>query len=160
MLQLDSKGVILNDATFKAANSADYVQKAVKVVTMVDLAGHERYFKTTAYGLTGHLPDYACLIISANNGTALIIWADVLVEFWEPKFLYGYEWAVHHIVDKIYRTMTCEPLCPTIAEKYSPYWSDFALLMDLDCHTRRHADDAPYNQPKLILSDRLPLNTY
>ena len=46
----------------------DYVQKAAKVVTLVDLAGHERYFKTTAYGLTGHLPDYACLIISANNG--------------------------------------------------------------------------------------------
>ena len=25
-------------------------------MTLVDLAGHERYFKTTAYGLTGHLP--------------------------------------------------------------------------------------------------------
>ena len=34
----------------------------------MDLAGHERYFKTTAYGLTGHLPDYACLIVGANAG--------------------------------------------------------------------------------------------
>lgn len=40
------------------------------MVTLVDLAGHERYFKTTAYGLTGHLPDYACLIVGANAGEA------------------------------------------------------------------------------------------
>ena len=68
MLQLDSNGAILNDTMFRPNSSADYIAKASKVVTLVDLAGHERYFKTTAYGLTGHLPDYACLIISANNG--------------------------------------------------------------------------------------------
>ena len=33
--------------------------RSSKVVTLVDLAGHERYFKTTAYGLTGHLPGAA-----------------------------------------------------------------------------------------------------
>ena len=43
----------------------------LQVVTLVDLAGHERYFKTTAYGLTGHLPDYACLIVGANAGEHL-----------------------------------------------------------------------------------------
>ena len=43
----------------------------LQVVTLVDLAGHERYFKTTAYGLTGHLPDYACLIVGANAGEPL-----------------------------------------------------------------------------------------
>lgn len=37
-------------------------------MTLVDLAGHEKYFKTTAYGLTGHLPDYACVIVGANAG--------------------------------------------------------------------------------------------
>ncbi len=45
-----------------------YASKQWQVITLVDLAGHERYFKTTAYGLTGHLPDYACLIIGANAG--------------------------------------------------------------------------------------------
>ena len=39
----------------------------------MDLAGHERYFKTTAYGLTGHLPDYACLIVGANAGVGLTL---------------------------------------------------------------------------------------
>ncbi len=44
-----------------------------QVITLVDLAGHERYFKTTAYGLTGHLPDFACLIVGANAGTQLCL---------------------------------------------------------------------------------------
>jgi GTPase len=55
---------------FRANSSAEYVVRASKVITMVDLAGHERYFKTTAYGLTGHLPDYACLIVGANAGAS------------------------------------------------------------------------------------------
>ena len=31
----------------------DYILRAAKVITLVDLAGHEKYFRTTAYGLTG-----------------------------------------------------------------------------------------------------------
>lgn len=71
LVQLDSNGAILNDAMFRPNSSADYIAKASKVVTLVDLAGHERYFKTTAYGLTGHLPDYACLIVGANAGVPI-----------------------------------------------------------------------------------------
>ena len=71
-MQLGSKGQILNDHMFRANSSAEYIVRASKVITMVDLAGHERYFKTTAYGLTGHLPDYACLIVGANAGEALL----------------------------------------------------------------------------------------
>lgn len=32
------------------------------------MAGHERYFKTTVYGMTGGLPDYVLLVVSANSG--------------------------------------------------------------------------------------------
>jgi len=32
------------------------------------LAGHENYLKTTVNGLTGHIPDYAILVIGANMG--------------------------------------------------------------------------------------------
>lgn len=67
-LCLGPTGEVLNDAAFRATSSADYVARAAKVLTLVDLAGHEKYFKTTAYGLTGHLPDYACLIVGANAG--------------------------------------------------------------------------------------------
>lgn len=67
-LCLDATGRVLNDPAFRAATTAEYVSRASKVLTLVDLAGHEKYFKTTAYGLTGHLPDYACLIVGANAG--------------------------------------------------------------------------------------------
>ena len=53
--QLDSRGNILNDTMYRA-HSSDYIARSSKVITLVDLAGHERYFKTTAYGLTGHMP--------------------------------------------------------------------------------------------------------
>ncbi len=66
--QLDAHGQILNDTAFRSNTCGDYVSRSSKVLTLVDLAGHERYFKTTAYGLTGYLPDYCCLIVGANAG--------------------------------------------------------------------------------------------
>ncbi|SCU70534.1 GTP-binding elongation factor Tu family, putative [Trypanosoma equiperdum] len=42
--------------------------KSSKVLTLYDLAGHERYLKTTVLGMTRNIPDYACVVISANNG--------------------------------------------------------------------------------------------
>eukprot|EP01138_Halocafeteria_seosinensis_P011146 gb/GECG01011383.1/.p1 GENE.gb/GECG01011383.1/~~gb/GECG01011383.1/.p1 ORF type:complete len:572 (+),score=75.20 gb/GECG01011383.1/:1-1716(+) len=42
--------------------------KAVKSVTLIDLCGHERYLKTTIFGLTGMLPDYGLVVIGANMG--------------------------------------------------------------------------------------------
>ena len=37
-------------------------------VTLFDLCGHEKYFKTTTYGISGHFPDYSFLIVGANRG--------------------------------------------------------------------------------------------
>ncbi|KAI8475927.1 MAG: GTP binding protein [Monoraphidium minutum] len=67
-LCLDARGAILNDALFRNSSCSDYVSRSAKVVTLVDLAGHEKYFRTTAFGLTGHLPDYACMMLGANMG--------------------------------------------------------------------------------------------
>lgn len=39
-----------------------------KVVTFIDLAGHEKYLKTTIFGMTGHAPDFCMLMIGANAG--------------------------------------------------------------------------------------------
>lgn len=38
-----------------------------KNVTCVDLAGHEKYLKTTARGMTAQYPDYGLLIVGGNN---------------------------------------------------------------------------------------------
>lgn len=39
-----------------------------EAITLVDLCGHEKYFKTTTFGVSANFPDYAFLIISANRG--------------------------------------------------------------------------------------------
>ena len=37
-------------------------------ITLVDLCGHEKYFRTTTKGISSHFLDYAFLIVSANRG--------------------------------------------------------------------------------------------
>lgn len=43
-------------------------KRAAKVASFIDLAGHERYFKTTLYGLSGCAPDYVMLMVGGNAG--------------------------------------------------------------------------------------------
>ncbi|KAI9463659.1 GTP-binding protein 1 [Lactarius psammicola] len=42
--------------------------RSAKIVTFIDLAGHERYLKTTLYGLTSGAPSCVILVIGANAG--------------------------------------------------------------------------------------------
>ena len=44
-----------------------FIEKDNRAITLIDLCGHEKYFKTTAYGISGHFPDYAFVIIGANR---------------------------------------------------------------------------------------------
>jgi elongation factor 1-alpha len=39
-----------------------------KILTLIDLAGHEKYLKTTMMGLTGLYPDYGIVVVGANMG--------------------------------------------------------------------------------------------
>lgn len=43
---------------------------SAKVVTFLDLCGHEKYLKTTMYGLVGMCPDYSMIVVGANMGVA------------------------------------------------------------------------------------------
>jgi len=36
----------------------------------LDLCGHEKYLKTTMFGLVGLMPDYAVIIVGANMGVS------------------------------------------------------------------------------------------
>ena len=40
----------------------------LQVITFIDLAGHEKYLKTTVFGMTGHAPDFCMLMVGANAG--------------------------------------------------------------------------------------------
>ena len=46
----------------------EIVPKSSKIVSLIDLCGHEKYLKTTMFGLVGLVPDYTMIIIGANMG--------------------------------------------------------------------------------------------
>lgn len=39
-----------------------------KNIVLIDLCGHEKYLKTTTYGISGYFPDYAIVTVAANRG--------------------------------------------------------------------------------------------
>lgn len=39
-------------------------------MTFLDLCGHEKYLKTTMFGLVGLMPDYCMVIVGANMGVS------------------------------------------------------------------------------------------
>jgi GTPase len=41
-----------------------------KFITFIDLCGHQKYLKTTVFGLSGLMPDYAMIIVGANMGVS------------------------------------------------------------------------------------------
>uniref|UniRef100_A0A914VLF7 Tr-type G domain-containing protein n=1 Tax=Plectus sambesii TaxID=2011161 RepID=A0A914VLF7_9BILA len=68
-----SLDVVGFDETGEMINYAEHsleevVEKAKKLVTLIDLAGHHKYLKTTIYGLTGHKPHFVMLVVAANTG--------------------------------------------------------------------------------------------
>lgn len=46
----------------------EVVKDSAKVISIVDLCGHEKYLKTTINGLTGLAPDFGCVVVGANMG--------------------------------------------------------------------------------------------
>jgi len=44
------------------------VDNSSNIITFIDLAGHEKYLKTTISGLTGCFPDFALIVVGANMG--------------------------------------------------------------------------------------------
>ncbi|KAF1815013.1 P-loop containing nucleoside triphosphate hydrolase protein [Eremomyces bilateralis CBS 781.70] len=43
-------------------------KRSTKVISFTDLAGHERYLRTTVFGLLSSEPNYCLLMVAANNG--------------------------------------------------------------------------------------------
>ena len=57
-MRLDTKGSSLATERHQKTNPGADAAQTAKVVSFIDLAGHERYLRTTVYGLTAHEPDY------------------------------------------------------------------------------------------------------
>lgn len=45
-----------------------YDANSGEAITFIDLCGHEKYFKTTSFALSGYFLDYAVLVVSCNRG--------------------------------------------------------------------------------------------
>jgi len=68
ILGFDSQGSVVNQPDHGSLDWVKVCEKSSKVITFIDLAGHERYLKTTVFGMTGHAPDFGMLMIGANAG--------------------------------------------------------------------------------------------
>lgn len=70
ILGFDSTGDVVNkpDNHGGGLDWTKICEKSTKVITFIDLAGHEKYLKTTVFGMTGHLPDFCMLMVGSNAG--------------------------------------------------------------------------------------------
>eukprot|EP00042_Codosiga_hollandica_P051588 m.636482 g.636482 ORF g.636482 m.636482 type:complete len:627 (+) comp58310_c0_seq9:184-2064(+) len=69
ILGFDARGNITNKPSHDGSlDWPSICASSSKVISFIDLAGHEKYLKTTVFGLTGHAPDYVMLMVGANAG--------------------------------------------------------------------------------------------
>ncbi|KRT79538.1 hypothetical protein AMK59_7662 [Oryctes borbonicus] len=68
ILGFDGEGNVVNKPEHGSLDWVKICEKSSKVITFIDLAGHEKYLKTTVFGMTGHAPDFGMLMIGANAG--------------------------------------------------------------------------------------------
>lgn len=67
------KTVAKHDHEVKSGQTSDISTREIvttdgRAVSLIDLCGHEKYLKTTAYGLSGYYPDYGIVIVDARKG--------------------------------------------------------------------------------------------
>lgn len=76
ILGFDSSGHVINDDVTHHHTAANNIvvskaslewesicKRSSKVLTFIDLAGHEKYLKTTVFGMTGLAPDFCMLMV-------------------------------------------------------------------------------------------------
>jgi GTPase len=68
ILGFDSTGQVVNAPDHGNLDWVRVCRQSSKVITFIDLAGHEKYLKTTVFGMTGHAPDFGMLMVGANAG--------------------------------------------------------------------------------------------
>lgn len=72
ILGFDYEGKIVNHQSLNKLSWPEIVQKSSKIISFFDLAGHEKYLKTTVTGLASSFPDLCCIMIAGNNGMTVM----------------------------------------------------------------------------------------
>ncbi|KAF2670362.1 P-loop containing nucleoside triphosphate hydrolase protein [Microthyrium microscopicum] len=69
IMGFDTKGEIVTSSVPGRKLSWEEIgQRSAKVISFTDLAGHEKYLRTTVFGLLSSEPNYCLLMVAANNG--------------------------------------------------------------------------------------------
>ncbi|KAF2486166.1 P-loop containing nucleoside triphosphate hydrolase protein [Neohortaea acidophila] len=69
ILGFDTKGeVVVSAVPGRKLSWEEIGKRSAKVISFTDLAGHERYLRTTVFGLLSSEPNYCLLMVAANNG--------------------------------------------------------------------------------------------
>ncbi|KAK5655717.1 hypothetical protein OQA88_5254 [Cercophora sp. LCS_1] len=69
IMGFDTKGqVVVSETPGRKLSWEEIGKRSAKVITFSDLAGHERYLRTTVFGLLSSSPNYCLLMVAANNG--------------------------------------------------------------------------------------------
>eukprot|EP00826_Nyctotherus_ovalis_P042895 TRINITY_DN4481_c0_g1_i1.p1 TRINITY_DN4481_c0_g1~~TRINITY_DN4481_c0_g1_i1.p1 ORF type:complete len:489 (-),score=117.06 TRINITY_DN4481_c0_g1_i1:165-1631(-) len=67
----DMKQVMPTRANAGKVEQWHHINKsAQKYISFLDLCGHEKYLKTTVFGLSGLMPDYAMIVVGGNMGVS------------------------------------------------------------------------------------------
>ncbi|KAF2710259.1 hypothetical protein K504DRAFT_377907 [Pleomassaria siparia CBS 279.74] len=69
IMGFDSKGeIVVSNVAGRKLTWEEIGRRSAKVISFTDLAGHERYLRTTVFGLLSSEPNYCLLMVAANNG--------------------------------------------------------------------------------------------
>lgn len=69
IMGFDTAGkVVASDVPGRKLSWEEIGKRSAKVITFTDLAGHEKYLRTTVFGLLSSSPNYCLLMVAANNG--------------------------------------------------------------------------------------------
>lgn len=65
----DTRGdIVASNVPGRKLTWSEIGTRSAKVISFTDLAGHERYLRTTVFGLLSSSPNYCLLMVAANNG--------------------------------------------------------------------------------------------
>ena len=69
ILGFNARGETVNSLpSSRSLSWSEIVADSTKLISFYDLAGHEKYLKTTISGMTGNQPDFCLLLVGANMG--------------------------------------------------------------------------------------------
>lgn len=69
IMGFDTKGeVVVSGVPGRKLGWEEIGKRSAKVISFTDLAGHERYLRTTVFGMLSSEPNYCLLMVAANNG--------------------------------------------------------------------------------------------